>query len=47
MSRCTQIEVVNIMGIEQLKFVPGNVTIVSGRNGAGKTSVLEAIRSVL
>lgn len=47
MSRCTQIEVVNIMGIEQLKFVPGNVTVVSGRNGAGKTSVLEAIRSVL
>lgn len=47
MSRCTQIEVANIMGIEQLKFVPGNVTVVSGRNGAGKTSVLEAIRSVL
>lgn len=47
MSRCTQIEVSNIMGIEQLKFTPGNITIVSGRNGAGKTSVLEAIRSVL
>ena len=36
----------NILGIEELDFSLGNVTILSGANGSGKTSALEAFRSI-
>lgn len=45
--RCTEVEISNVMGIEKLKFVPGTLTLVEGRNGAGKTSTLEAVRAAL
>jgi recombinational DNA repair ATPase RecF len=37
----------NVLGIEHFEFRPGAVSILAGRNGVGKTSVLEAIRSAL
>jgi DNA repair ATPase RecN len=44
--RVSSIEIINILGIEHLKIQPGAVTILEGRNAAGKTSVLSAIRSL-
>jgi DNA repair exonuclease SbcCD ATPase subunit len=41
------IEITNIMAIERLTTEIGYLVIVSGRNGVGKTSVLEAIRALL
>lgn len=43
----TQITIKNILGIKQLEIKPGMVTEIAGRNGAGKTSVLGAIRAAL
>jgi hypothetical protein len=36
----------NIKGIEALDFALGSVNVLSGDNGTGKTSVLDAIRSI-
>jgi len=35
----------NIMGIKELEFTPGKVTVVEGKNGRGKTSVLRGIQA--
>lgn len=45
--KVTKIEIENVMGIERLAFEPGVLTLVEGRNGSGKTSTLEAVRSAL
>ncbi|MFA6031146.1 MAG: AAA family ATPase [Elusimicrobiota bacterium] len=37
----------NVLGIEHLEFRPGIVTVISGANGTGKTSTLEAVRSAV
>ena len=37
----------NILGITELELQPQCFTQISGPNGTGKTSVLEAIKSVL
>lgn len=37
----------NILGISELELSPGGFTEISGPNGTGKTSVLEAIKSTL
>lgn len=37
----------NILGLQHLEILPGKLTIVEGQNGAGKTSVLEAIKAAL
>lgn len=44
--KITRIEIENVMGIEHLVFEPGTFTLVEGKNGAGKTSTLEAVRSL-
>ena len=42
------IAIKNIMGIDEIDFIPqDNVTDVSGKNGAGKSSVFEAIASII
>lgn len=42
-----QVKIANILGIRQLEFSPGQgLTAITGQNGLGKTSVLEAIKSV-
>lgn len=37
----------NIMGIKELEFIPGKVTLVEGKNGRGKTSVLKGIQAAI
>lgn len=43
----SHIKINSILGIDQLEFSPKGFTQISGPNGTGKTSVLEAIKSVL
>jgi hypothetical protein len=45
--RVSKISIRNILGIEALEITPGNLTRIEGKNGTGKTSVLEAIRSLV
>lgn len=45
--RVSRITLSNILGIEELDFAPGAITKISGRNGKGKSSVLEGIRSII
>lgn len=45
--RVSKIEIKNLLGVEQLEIEPGVVTVISGKNAAGKTSVLESIKSAL
>jgi DNA repair exonuclease SbcCD ATPase subunit len=45
--KVTKIEIESVMGIDRLAFEPGVLTLVEGRNGAGKTSTLEAVRAAL
>lgn len=46
--RVARIRVSNVMGIEELEIDnPGSITTVEARNGKGKTSLIEAIRSVV
>lgn len=41
------LKISNILGISELEFDAGQFNEISGRNGQGKTSVLEAIKSVV
>lgn len=43
----SHIKIKNILGIDALEFSPGAFTEISGKNGQGKTSVLEAIKSAI
>lgn len=43
--RVVGVRILNILGIEQLEFRPGSVTVIEGGNDEGKTSVVEAIAS--
>lgn len=46
--RVSHVKISNILGVEELEFDPGKaVTLISGSNGSGKTSVLEALRAAL
>ena len=45
--KVAKINISNILGIEELELTPGQITEITGRNGAGKTSVLEAIKAAL
>lgn len=43
----SKISISNILGIKELTFNAGQFVEVSGRNGQGKTSVLEAVKAAL
>lgn len=43
----SKIRISNILGIDELEFSPAGYTEISGGNGQGKTSVLEAIKAAL
>lgn len=45
--KIAQIKINNILGITELELTPGGYTEISGPNGTGKTSVLEAIKAAL
>ena len=42
-----KIKIANLLGIEDLEFDPGKFTLIEGRNGSGKTSILESIKHAL
>lgn len=42
-----RIKISNILGIDELEIEPGKFTAITGRNGAGKSSALEAIKAAL
>lgn len=42
----TNIQIENIRGVESLEIKPGALTVVSGSNGQGKSSVIAAIQAV-
>ncbi len=44
--RVTEIDITNFEQIENLTIKPGAVTIISGKNDSGKTSALNAVRSL-
>lgn len=41
--RVESVAIENIKAIKKLEFIAGQVTVISGRNGVGKSSVLDAI----
>ena len=46
--KVSKLKITNIMGIEDILIEPSKqTTIVSGENGAGKTSIFEAIRNLI
>ncbi len=45
--KASKIKISNILGIESLEINPGSITEITGGNGAGKSSVIEAIKTVL
>lgn len=45
--RLHEIQIRNVMGITELEIRPGQVTIIEGKNGSGKTSILGAIRAAI
>lgn len=45
--KVAHVRISNILGIEELEFAPGGFTEVTGGNGAGKTSTIEALRAAL
>lgn len=45
--KIAQVRISNILGIAELEFTPEGFNEITGPNGTGKTSVLEAIQSVL
>lgn len=45
--RIEKVSIKNYMGLEDIEIQPGALTIVSGRNGSGKTSIVQALQSVL
>lgn len=45
--RVKEIYIRNVLGVSELEIAPGMVTRIMGSNGEGKTSVIEAIRSVI
>lgn len=44
--RLTHVKIKDILGIEELEFDVGGFTTITGSNGSGKTSVLEALKSL-
>lgn len=47
MTKIAKIRINNILGIDELEFDAGQFNQISGPNGTGKTSVLEAIKATL
>lgn len=43
--KISHIKITNILGIDDLEFSPEGFTAITGPNGVGKTSILEAIKS--
>jgi hypothetical protein len=42
-----RLSITNVLGIEHVDIEPGNIVTISGENGSGKTSIIEALKSGL
>lgn len=45
--RVNRVRISNILGIDYLEIEPGEVTVIKGQNGTGKTSVISALKAVM
>src|SRR5438093_1528168 len=45
--RVAAIHIKNVLGITEAEIRPGRITVIEGKNGAGKSSILESINAVL
>lgn len=45
--RIQKLKIENVLGIDHLEIEPGTVTTITGANGTGKTSILEAIKAAV
>lgn len=45
--KVSHVRIQSVLGIDELEFSPGGFTEVSGANGSGKTSTIEALRAAL
>lgn len=45
--KLSRIQISNFMGIEEIDISAGDVTVIEGGNGQGKTSILRAIQNVM
>lgn len=43
----SHISISNILGLQELDIEPGQITLIEGANGQGKTSILESIKAAL
>lgn len=43
--KIAHLKITNVLGIDSLEFSPGGFTAITGPNGVGKTSILEAIKA--
>ena len=47
MSKIARLEFRNVLGIEEREIQAGKINIISGKNEAGKTSILESIEKAI
>jgi hypothetical protein len=45
--RLAKVSISNILGLEDLEFQPGALTVISGGNDEGKSSIIESIKAAL
>lgn len=45
--KISEVTIKNVLGVRDMKFVPGKITEITGRNGSGKSSVLAAVQAGL
>ena len=45
--KVAKLKISNVLGIDHMEIEPGSVTVIKGQNGTGKTSVIEALKSIL
>lgn len=44
--KISKINITNFLGVKDAEITPGAITLISGENGTGKTSILEGIKAV-
>lgn len=45
--KINKINIKNILGIQEINFEPGNINLIQGESGSGKTSILEALQRAI